>query len=342
MAGADGHADAGLTAPALPAPRALARAEFFETVRAIIAAARAGVGDDTRAEAEPIRFRVADGMRHPDVEILSLERAAPDAPVTVTVGHMGLTGPMGVLPDHYSDLVVERRRARDEALARFLDLFNHRAIALFYRAWAKYRLPVRFGETEGSLHDPFSRALAALAGLARLDDPGMLAAAGPLARRVRAPGALRRIVSAMFAMPVEVQELRPRRIRIDAAERSRLGSRRHPQGAYAALGVNAVAGEAAWDVAGRFRLRVGPLDWPSFEAFFEADGLRRRLVDAVRFAVGGTVDFDVQLVLRADAVPPLRLDRVRPPQLSQNGWLLAGPARSDRDDAVLPGAVTGR
>jgi len=331
MAVPDRHADAGLS------PRARARAEFFGTVRQIVAAARAGLGDDTRADAEPIRFRVADGMRHPDVEVLSLDRAQPDGPVAMTVGHMGLTGPMGVLPDHYSDLVVERRRQRDEALARFLDLFNHRAISLFYRAWSKYRLPVRFEEAGAELADPFTRALAALAGVARLDDPAMLAAAGPLARRVRSAGALRRIVSAMFAMPVEVQELRPRRIRIDACDQTRLGSRRLPAGSYTALSRNAVAGEVAWDVAGRFRIRVGPLDWPSFQSFFAADGVRRQLVDAVRFAVGGNVDFDIQLVLRADAVPALQLDPAAPARLSRTGWLLAGPARADRDDAVLPG-----
>lgn len=336
MAVAHRHADPAL----IPrTPRALARAEFFQTVRLILAAARSGVGDDTRAGDEPIRFRANDGMRHPDMEIAGLDRAGPDAPVTMTVGFMGLTGPMGVMPDHYSDMVVERRRARDEALARFLDLFNHRTVSLFYRAWAKYRLPVRFGEDGGAFADPFSRALAAIAGIVRLDDPRLLAAAGPMARRVRSPGALRRIVAAMFAMPVEVVELRPRWIRIDPAEQTRLGSRLRPQGSYAALGVNAVMGTAACDVAGRFRIRVGPLDWPTFQGFFAADGVRRQLVEAVRFAIGGTIDFDIQLVLRADAVPPMRLDGALPPMLSRTGWLIAGAAKRDRDDAVLPGAI---
>jgi hypothetical protein len=114
---AHGHASPALTPPS---GRALARAEFFQTVRLILAATGRGVGDDTRADAEPVRFRIMDGMRHPDTEIVALDRPAADGPVEMTVAPMGLTGPMGVMPDHYSDLVVGQRRARDEALARFL------------------------------------------------------------------------------------------------------------------------------------------------------------------------------------------------------------------------------
>lgn len=348
MALANGNADAGLTAVAdgrgaVRQARALARAEFFQTVRAIIAAgAREGggaVGDDTRPIDEPIAFRVSDGLRHPDAEIAALDRQRPGGPVAMTIGHMGLTGPLGVLPDHYSDLLVARRRARDPSMARFLDLFNHRAISLFYRAWAKYRLPVRFDEDGGRFADPFSRALAALAGIARLDDPAMLAAAGPLGRRVRSAGALGRVVAALFDLPIAVEELRPRRLRIAPDERSRLGSACRPKGQFAALGRDVVLGEATWDVAGGFRLRVGPLSLADFAAFTDGADARRRLVDAVRTAVGGGLAFDIQLVVRADEVPAARLAADAPPRLSRTGWLLATPARRDRDDAVLPGAT---
>lgn len=344
MARADRHAGIAVSAvtEAAPvaSPRSLARAEFFQTVRMILAAAGRGLGDDTRASDEPLRFLVADGMRHPDVEIVSLDRphadVDPDAAVTMRVGFIGLTGPMGVMPDHYSDLVVERRRARDLALGRFLDLFNHRTIALFYRAWSKYRLPVRFGEDGGALTDPFSRSLAALAGIARMaDDPRVLAAAGPLSRRVRTAGALQRVVATMFAMPIEVIELSPRWIRIAPDEQTRLGSAPSPTGAFAQLGMSAVVGAATCDVSGRFRLRVGPLDHPTFRSFFDADGVRRRLVEAVRFAVGGTIDFDIQLVLERNAVPRPRLDAAQSTMLSRDAWMIAETSPRDRDDAVL-------
>lgn len=341
MARAHRHPDAGVTE--LPAPDDLPdalRAEFFEAVRGIVAASGiAGgpaIGGDTRPEDEPVRFVAMRGMRHPDAELAGATRHT-DGQVEFEASFMGLTGPLGVMPDHYGELVVARDRARDEALGAFLDLFNHRALSLFYRAWAKYRLPVAFAETGGSLDDPISGALAALAGLnGPAEDPRILAAAGLLARRVRTPDTLRRTLAALFALPVEVIELRPRRIRIRPEDRSRLGGALGA-GGYAGLGHDAVLGASTTDVAGRFRVRIGPIDAARFDAFFEADGVRRRLTAAIRQVAGATADFDIQLVLRREAVPRTRLAAAGGTRLGRNSWLLHGAAQHDRDDAVLPG-----
>ncbi|WP_165611329.1 type VI secretion system baseplate subunit TssG [Sphingomonas jatrophae] len=319
------------------------RAEFFEAVRRIIAAAGRdgagpGIGGDRRPEEEVLRLVAAQGSRHPDAEIASAERSPDNGRVTLEATFMGLTGPSGVLPDHYTELVVARDRARDAALGEFLDLFNHRALSLFYRAWAKYRLPVAFEDAGGRLDDPFSAALAAIAGRdGPGDDPRLLGAVGLLARRVRSPEAVRRVLTTLFGLPIEVLELQPHRIRIDAGDQTRIPSGDLGRGAYMGLGVDAVAGETAVNVASRFRLRVGPLDAAQFDAFFLDGGTHARLAQAVRAIVGATMDFDIQLVLQKEDVPQIRVsDAAMPTRLGQNSWLLHGPAERNRDDTVLP------
>lgn len=340
MAGTDRHTQPAVISDAAHGEDAL-RAGVFEAVRLISAAARGTrrmpVGGDLPPENEAVRFAVADGFSHPDAEVLRAHRPEEGAPVTLTVGFMGLTGPSGVLPDHYTEAVLQRDRARDPAMQRFFDLFNHRAVSLFYRAWAKYRLPVQFGETGGDLSDPVSRVLSALSGTPHAsDDPLQLAAAATLSRRVRTPSALRRTLALLFDLPVEVIELKPRRIRIAAHERTRLGAERGGLGRYAALGKTAVTGDTVTDVAGRFRLRIGPLNRERFQSFFDDSGARRGLTDTVRAAVGATADFDLQLVLKRADVGSMRLTReTDAPRLGQTSWLLHGPAESDRDDAVL-------
>jgi type VI secretion system protein ImpH len=67
---------------------------------------------------------------------------------TVTVNFLGITGPQGALPTHYTQLLLriarEGRGAERTALRDWLDLFNHRLVALYFRAWEKYRFPVPF------------------------------------------------------------------------------------------------------------------------------------------------------------------------------------------------------
>ena len=350
LARALGHAAAPVTASEL---------EFFQALRLILAQARraqpgsALLGQGERPQDEPVRLRAAAGMRYASAEVVELTQPPPpgegEAPVRpeMTVAFMGLTGPSGVLPDHYTEMVVERRRARDEALAAFLDLFNHRTISLFYRGWARSRLPVRFEESAQAFRDPVSRLLAALLGLgleaqagrAAQADGAMLGLAGRLGRRVRSAGALRSLAATLVPFPCKIEEFHGRWLPIAPAERTRLAQPRPGLASFSRLGVDAVAGEQVWDAQARFRLRIGPMDLPAFRRFFEAGGVRAQLNAAVREAVGPALDFDLRLVLKREEVPRLKLgDAANPAFLGQTTWLCEATPAHDRDDAILSGA----
>ncbi|QYE35379.1 type VI secretion system baseplate subunit TssG [Polymorphobacter sp. PAMC 29334] len=317
--------------------------EFFEFVRERLEAARregthaATIGGDDSPVHEAVRFTTAVGQRHFADEVANI--AGADGTTSVTVAFMGLTGPSGVLPDHYTERVVDERRERNFAFGEFLDIFNHRALSHFWRAWAKYRLPIAFESDGGRLDDSFSRALKSLAGLGVANEPvrdeAWLSMTGAMSRRVRSSGALRRIVEGIYGLPVEILELRGRWVDLAPSEQTRLGAGLADDGAFATLAQDAVAGAAIWDVVSRFRVRVGPLDFEDFQKFF-AGTTRAEITDTIRRAVGGNIDFTIQLVLRGDAVPQLRLDDAAvPAALGQSTWLLAGPATGDRDEAVL-------
>lgn len=325
--------------------------EFFEFVRQRLAAARrhdertAMVGGDATPPQEVLRFDAAVGQRFATDEIVAAGSvadvsAAATGPLRVTAGFMGLTGPSAVLPEHYTERVVDERRERNAALGDFLDMFNHRAISHFWRAWAKYRLPVAVDGDGGRLGDPFSRALTAVAGLGVAGEPvpdeAWLSMAGVMSRRVRSAGGLARIVEGIFALPVSIVEFEGRWVDLADEDQTRLGGT--GGGAFATLGTDAVAGAAVYSVGSRFRVRVGPLDLAGFRRFFDADGVRAAMVDAIRRTIGGNVAFTIQLILERAAVPQLRLDDPDfPAALGQSTWLLAGPAERDRDDAVLAG-----
>lgn len=137
--------------------------DFFQAVRLLELAGGKPVGRDGPPRAEAVRFGAVAGLAFPASTIAGLAQV-PNRPPKLTVAFFGLTGPSGVLPEFYSQMVTAQQRAADnperKALADWFDLFNHRMLSLFYRAWAKYRLPVAFHRTHlgsdgGSRVGPF-------------------------------------------------------------------------------------------------------------------------------------------------------------------------------------------
>jgi type VI secretion system protein ImpH len=131
------------------------RFNFFQAVRLLerlLCRGEGGfqpVGHDAPPEREVVRFRAAPSLSFPASAVCQL-RAPPAGPVDgaappeMAVAFLGLTGPNGVLPYHYTRLLLERIRLRDYSLRDYLDLFNHRFTSFFYRAWVKYRLPFAY------------------------------------------------------------------------------------------------------------------------------------------------------------------------------------------------------
>lgn len=104
------------------------------------------IGSDWQVFHEPVRFRPHPGMGFPASEIKGLELPdQPHLPPTIRVTFMGLYGVESPLPTHYIDDITQRREGY-EATADFLDIFNHRLIAQYYRIWRKYSYPATFEE----------------------------------------------------------------------------------------------------------------------------------------------------------------------------------------------------
>lgn len=120
------------------------------------------IGTTWQVRHEPIRFRPHPGMGFPASEIKGAELPEyPHLPPTVRITFMGLYGVESPLPTHYIDDITKQREGY-EATADFLDIFNHRLIAQYYRIWRKYSYPATF--EEGG-KDKTSQYLLGLAGL---------------------------------------------------------------------------------------------------------------------------------------------------------------------------------
>jgi type VI secretion system protein ImpH len=340
-----------------------ARYELLQAVRLLERAAaadesttaRAPLGFDSHPRREALILRSALELGFPSTDIVRVELngARPE----LTVSALGLTGACGVLPGHYAQLLLEAHRAKNAAAGDFLDLFNHRALSLFLRAAAKYRLPLSYERgaspaTRGAVRDApavaetdaIGSALAALVGIGlpslkrrqKVLDEALLFYAGHFARHNRAASGLADMLSEYFGQPVRVAQFQGRWISWQVSERTRLGTR-HDTGAYATLGRTAVIGRQMWDVQSTFRLSLGPLGYEEFLQFLPGGARLAELSDLTRAYVGPTLSFDVQLTLRASEVPPLRLSRPSElgARLGRNAWLAMRSRQADADEAIF-------
>ena len=96
---------------------------------------------------------------------------------------------------------------------------------------------------------------------------------------------------------------------------------------------------------GKIRIRLGPLTYAQYRTLmpdrrpFRERKMFFELAHLVRTYVGPELDFDVQLVLRADEAPELQLpvETGEGPQLGWNSWLPAQSFARDVGDAVFEG-----
>ncbi|WP_270935736.1 type VI secretion system baseplate subunit TssG [Falsiroseomonas oryzae] len=304
---------------------------------------------ETDQPAEAARFHAPHGLAFPPGDVLRLSAGEGAAPPSLTVGLIGLTGPSGVLPRHYSEAVVQQVRSRARSLPDFLDLLAQRLVAHFAAAGAKYRMHraadmalLARTPDQGPDEGKVAAVLLALAGhgtphladrLAAGPEP-LMHYAGLFAMRPRSAERLRALVSDWLGQTVEVVQFAGAWLALPPDQRTRLpvgiGSGQH-----ARLGVDAAIGVRAWDASARVVLRLGPLDGPAFDALLPDRPALARLVSLVRAFLGSETGFAVNPVVAAAAVPPLRLDSAADPapRLGWNTWL---PTAGRREDGTEP------
>jgi type VI secretion system protein ImpH len=314
--------------------------QFFQAVRllGLWSPGKHQVGEFADPADEAVRFSVAASLAFPASEIHAVEEEPGGTP-RMTVNFLGLTGPQGVLPYHYTQLVVERLQKRDRGLRDFLDIFHHRILSLFYRSWEKSHFPVAY---ERSGRDPITRHVRDLVGMGgepQAEEPArhrsaLLFFAGLLLPQPRSALGLEQLLEGVFDVPVEVEQFVGEWYR-PVGETQCLVS--DDERAAGRLGLGALVGDAVWDRQAKVRVRLGPLPRARYEEFLPGAAAHEELRQLTRFFGGEALEFGVQLVLARDDVPPciLGADDGDGLPLGWSTWVRTGPLTRDPDDTIL-------
>jgi type VI secretion system protein ImpH len=314
---------------------------FFQAVRLLerLSPDRAAVGDlDTLPSDEVVRFSVPPSISFPASEIQTLEKTR-SGQAHMSVNFMGLTGPLGVLPYHYTLLTAERARARDNTLQEFFGIFHHRIISLFFKAWEKYRFIIGYERNRSDpltnhLHDVVGLGVEPLKNRLPVPDDALLFYTGLLAPQQRSAVALQQMLEDYFAVPVQIEQFVGAWYSLSRDTQCSLGD---DTTASNQLALGAVAGDEIWDQQSRVRVRLGPLSRTRYEEFLPGGTAHEPLRSLVRFFSGDQFEFEVQLVMARDDVPGCLLgaDGSAETPLGWCTWLATAPLARDPDDTCL-------
>ncbi len=219
----------------------------------------------------------------------------------------GLFGPNGPLPLHFTEYAYNRQHSfRDLTFKAFADMFHHRMLSLFYRAYASGE-PTSSFDRKGEV-DPFAQKVAAFAGLRgaafanrdALPDLAKLRYAGRLAHGPRNEEGLVALISGFFGAPATLESFVGTWLELDKQDTWELGNPHKP----AKLGQSCSIGAKVWTRQAKFRFRVGPVGLAEYKRLLPGGESLKRLKAMVNNYMGEALMWDMNLVLKAGEAEP--------------------------------------
>jgi type VI secretion system protein ImpH len=283
------------------------------------------VGFARRAADDPIQFCQQPSLGFAPTTLQRFEQSKQSGKPRLLVNFLGLLGPQGPMPLHITEYVHDREHNHDDpTLARFFDIFNHRMISLFYRAWACNRQTVshdryredRFASYVGSL---IGIGHEALRNRDRVPDVAKLHFSGHLGRQARNAEGLRTILENYFGVKTTIEEFVGQWITLPDEYCCKLGLTPDT----ATIGLNAVVGSQVYDCQQKFRILLGPMNLRQYERMLPGGESFEGLRDWVKNYVGDELRYEVQLILKAEDVPEIKLGESG--RLGWTTWLRGRP-----------------
>jgi type VI secretion system protein ImpH len=266
-------------------------------------------GEAVRPRDEPLRLVQEPSLDFVPSTVRDFVAATHSTPARLVVGFFGLFGPHGPLPLHLTEYARDRiRQAGDTTFAAFVNLFQHRMLVLFHRAWAQSRPTVSRDRRETDRFRTYVGAPSGLGLHAQAEqepalDQVKLYFSGLLSAAARNPDGLQAILSGFFEVPVQVREFVGEWLAIHDADRFRLGYSEQ----VSSLGRTAVLGGRVFSRSHKFRVVLGPLPEATFVRFLPGTEGLARLSALVRAYAGAELAWELELIPAADAATQLRL-----------------------------------
>lgn len=292
-------------------------------------------GRGARPGDEPVRLGQEPSMAFAPSTIASFKSGGKDHPHRLSGFFFGLFGPNGPLPLHLTEFARDRERNEDDPTFRgFVDIFHHRLMMMFYRAWASAQPTVSLDRDSTRQIDNYVGSVLGISAPEfrsrdTVPDNAKLHMAGRFGLQTKPADGLLAILEEFFGLPFRIFEYVGEWLRLSGKDWMRLGV----PGSASTLGKDTVIGSSVWNCQHKFRVVCGPLRLADFKRLLPGRFSLRRLRDSVRGYVGFGIDWDLNLVLASSDVPRLTLGESG--ELGWTSWLGERKTSLDADDVII-------
>ena len=157
-----------------------------------------------------MRLQQQPDLRFSSSTVRNFARPDEETPGKMSVNFLGLLGPNGPLPLHITEYALDRLRAQDPTLVAFLNVFHHRMLSLFYRAWAVHQKSVDLDRPTGRRFTDYIGSFIGLgtSGMQKrdeVDDAAKLYFSGRLGAQTKNAEGLSAILNEYFGIPVKIE-----------------------------------------------------------------------------------------------------------------------------------------
>ncbi len=318
------------------------------------------IGTSRGVAADPLRFSQFLSMAFASSTLA--QGQSPTARRKLAIRFTGLTGPHGPLPIRLTEFLWNRLKGnydidlrgtkadtsekygytspKDSSALDFLDIFHHRIISLFYRAWSVCQKTVDLDREDGQ---SFSHWIASLAGLGLPECDGMdslptehrLPFTGHLGCQTRHTDGLKSMLSAYFRTPVKIENCVGQWVHLPDDQTWKLGL----DPATGSLGKTCIVGAKIWDCQLKFRAILGPVSFSVFQTFLKGAQGHSRIHDSINFYVRQELYWEAVIVLRKEEIPATVLGSAG--QLGHSCWVKSqAPTKDSTDYRIRGGGLT--
>lgn len=285
--------------------------DFFQLVRVL---KLLGIEDDA------IKYQSLPALSFATSDVEYLKKDNEEYNLFVTF--MGLIGQSGVLPDHFTELMLERLDAKDSGSKQFLSIFEDRIINLFYQSWEQSRFYLALEQDEETRAQRIINLIHSLTGQpiaieSETDKNIRLFYSGLYTKKNRPKDALEILLSDYFLLPVKVIENQGRWFNLEADDVTKISIKKQNN----CLGINAVVGHRIWYIQNQFKIQIGAVSYDVFKRLLPNKPMLKKLRSMVSEYIGMEFQFLLEVIINKEQIPLINMSKGNYVQLGWNSWL---------------------